>query len=131
MNKEELKVKLKKYDYKFTDQFDVVTVKLGSLEVKVDFSEIEKVIISDRLRGYNVLTGVWSMSIKGSIIFNSILSFLYLMFYFYLSYNLDKPFFNFLTLFFFILGVGWWILWTIYFLFKLEGFKTLIMSWDK
>lgn len=132
MNKEELKVKLKRYDYKYKEQFEKVIVKLGSsLEVAIDFSENEKVIITDKLRGYNILTGVWSMSVKGSIIFNTILSFFFFLFYSYLNYISSKPFTSFLTLMILVLAFGWIVLWTLYYLIKVESFKILIQSWDK
>jgi hypothetical protein len=31
----------------------------------------------------------------------------------------------------FIVGIGWVVLWTTYYLIKSENFKTLIQSWDK
>lgn len=132
MDKEDLKVKLKRYDYKYSEQFDKIVVKLGSsLEVEVDFSQSEKIIITDKLRGYNILTGVWSMSVRGSIIFNTILSFIYTMFYIYLNYIISKPIMSNFTIMFLILAFGWLILWTLYYLIKSESFKMLVKSWDK
>jgi len=130
MTKEELKQKLKKYNYKFKEQFDVVIVNLSpSLEVRIDYNDPDRVIISDKLIGYNVLTGVWSMSIKGSIIFNGIMSLVYALFFAFLIENNHS--FDLYITFFFIIGMAWIILWTNYFHVKADNFKTLIKSWDR
>ena len=132
MNKEKLKQKLKKYNYQYKEQFEKITVNLdSSLEIGIDYSEENRVIITDKLQGYNMLTGVWSMSIKGSIIFNTFISFFYFVFLSYLRYILHKPFLGYLIMVMFIIGIGWVILWTNYYLTKSENFKTLIQSWDK
>jgi hypothetical protein len=132
MNKQELKQKLNKYNYKYKEQFEKITVKLDStLEIDIDYSEEGKVIITDKLCGYNMLTGVWSMSIRSSIIFNMIGSFIYFLFFSYLRYILHKPFLGFLILLLFVVGIGWVILWTSYYHIKSENFKTLVQSWDK
>ena len=131
MNKEALKLKLEKYDYSYKEQFDKIIVNLdSSLEIQIDYSEQGKVVITNKLKGYNMLTGVWSMSVRGSIIFNTIISFLYFLFFSYLRYILHKPFLGFLILVIFVLGMGWIVLWTIYYLTKAENFKSLIQSWD-
>jgi hypothetical protein len=132
MNKQELKQKLNKYNYRYKEQFEKITVNLDStLEIEIDYSEENKVIITDKLRGYNMLTGVWSMSIRNSIIFNMIISFIYLFFFSYMRYFLHKPFIGFLFILMFIVGIGWVVLWTSYYHIKSENFKTLIQSWDK
>lgn len=132
MNKEELKLKLRKYNYKFKEQFDVVIVNLTpTIEIKIDYSEADRIIFSDKLIGYNVLTGVWSMSIKGSIIFNGIMSLVYALFFAFLTENFNDHSFGLYFTFFFILGMAWIILWTNYFHVKAENFKTLIKSWDR
>jgi hypothetical protein len=132
MNKQELKQKLNKYNYRYKEQFDKITVNLdSSLEIEIDYSEEDKVILTDKLRGYNMLTGVWSMSVRSSIIFNMIISFIYLLFFSYMRYFLHKPIMGFLFILMFIVGMGWIILWTSYYLIKSENFKTLVQSWDK
>jgi hypothetical protein len=132
MNKQELKQKLNKYNYRYKEQFDKITVNLdSSLEIEIDYSEEDKVILTDKLRGYNMLTGVWSMSVRSSIIFNMIISFIYLLLFTYMRYILHKPFVGLLILLMFIVGMGWIILWTSYSLIKSENFKTLVQSWDK
>ena len=132
MDKDELKLKLKKYNYKVKEQFDVVIVSLSpSLEVRIDYSEPDRIIISDKLIGYNILTGVWSMSIKGSIIFNGITSFIYALIFSLLHISFKDQSFNLYIILFFIIAMAWIILWTNYFHVKVENFKTLIKSWDK
>jgi len=132
MNKEELKLKLKKYDYHYKERFDKIIVNLDStLEIEIDYSVPDKVIITDKLRGYNMLTGVWSTSVKGAIILNMVFSFFYFLIYAFLSYSINKPFVNYLTLIIFVLGMAWIILWTNYYLVKSENFKTLVQSWDR
>ena len=131
MNKEDLKLKLKKFNYRCKEQSNTLTVNLGSsLDVIIEFSENDRIIISDKLRGYNILTGIWSMSVKGSIVFNSIQSVIYSLIFLYINYNLSNIQYSFFMLLFFILAVGFIILWTTYYLVKLENFKTLIQIWD-
>jgi len=132
MNKEELKQKLKKYNYKYKEQFDVIIVNLTpTLEIKIDYSEADRVIISDKLRGYNMLTGIWSMSVKTSIVFNTILSFVYALFFIFLNYSLNKQEFDVIIILLFVIGMCWLILWTNFYFVKAENFKTLIKSWDR
>ncbi len=132
MNKEELKHKLKRYNYKYKEQFDVIIVNLTpTLEIKIDYSEADRVIISDKLRGYNMLTGIWSMSVKTSIVFNTILSFVYALFFIFLNYSLNKQEFDVIIILLFVIGMCWLILWTNFYFVKAENFKTLIKSWDR
>lgn len=131
MNKEDLKVKLKKFNYRCKEQHNTLTVNLGSsLDVIIEFSENDRIIISDKLRGYNILTGIWSMSVRGSIIFNSIQSVIYSLIFLYINYNLSNPKYSFFILMFFVLALGFIILWTNYYLVKLENFKTLVQIWS-
>jgi len=132
MNKEELKHKLKRYNYKYKEQFDVIIVNLTpTLEIKIDYSEADRIIISDKLRGYNMLTGIWSMSVKTSIVFNTILSFVYALFFIFLNYSLNKQEFDVIIILLFVIGMCWLILWTNFYFVKAENFKTLIKSWDR
>jgi hypothetical protein len=129
MKKEELKQKLTMYNYSYKEQFEKITVNLDStLEIEIDYSEESKVIISDKLRGYNLLTGIWTMSIRGSLIYNTFLSFFYFLFFSFLRYILHKPFLSFLILGMYVIGMGLVILWTNSYLIKYENFKTLIQN---
>ncbi len=132
INREELKSKLKKYNYQVKEQYGEIIVKLDStVQIKINETEDGRVLITDKLLGYNMLTGVWSMSIKSSIVFNTIMSLLYLLLFTYVTFGSDNDKIPLLALCYLIIAFSWIILWTIYYLVKIENFKTLLMSWDK
>lgn len=132
INRDELKSKLKKYNYKVKEQDGNIIVNLDStIQIKINEVEDGRVIITDKLIGYNMLTGIWNMSIKGAIVFNVIMSFIYLLLFTFMSLDSDKDKMPMLGLFFLIFAFGWITLWTLYYLVKIENFKTLLMSWDK
>lgn len=76
MEKENALEFLKKYDYKFHEEDQKIVVKLDfSQRVYLDFSEDDKMKITDKLIGWNFLTGLLSMSLKNAVIYNSIMCF--------------------------------------------------------
>lgn len=87
MEKEKTIEFLKKYDYKFQEEDHKIVVKLDfSHLVYLDFSENDKLKITDKLTGYNFLTGLISMSLKNAVIYNCIMFFfLWLSFQCYIS----------------------------------------------
>ncbi len=132
INRDELKTKLKKYNYQVKEQYGEIIVKLdSSVQIKINETEDGRVIITDKLIGYNMLTGVWSMSFKRSIIFNTILAIFYMFLFIYITIGTEKDNTPIVGVFFLIFAYSWIILWTIYYLIKIENFKTLLMSWDK
>ncbi len=132
INREELKSKLKKYNYQVKEQYGEIIVKLDStVQIKIEETEDGRVLITDKLLAYNMLTGVWSMSIKSSIVFNAIMLIFYLFIISSVILGVDKGNIQLLGLVFLIIAFGWIILWTLYYHVKIENFKTLLMTWDK
>ena len=132
MNKAELKQKLKKYDYSYKEEFSAIIIKLDySLEITVDFDDSEKVIIRDKLKSWNFLTGVWEMSIKSSLVLNIFLSAFYAAVLLFVNNFVNDFNYYKIMLVLYILAVCWLILWTIFYLIKAESVKILIQSWDK
>ncbi len=132
IHREELKSKLKKYNYQVKEQYGDIFVKLDStIQIKIHETEEGRVLITDKLIGYNMLTGVWCMSVKNSIVFNIVGSFLYLMLITFVTIDSDKMPISIMGLIFLVFALGWIIFWTLYYLVKIENFKTLIQIWDK
>jgi len=121
--KENLLKKLDRYDYKYSENANVVTVKLGlSQIVNIDFSKTDKCIISDNFTGWNFLSGMMGMSLKNTMIYNSVGLVVVLI----LMVVMDN--FVLAPTVLIMLSV-WIIIWTFYYLIKFESFKTQIISW--
>lgn len=134
MNKETIKQKLEKFDYEFYEKGNKLIVKLGfSLDIEIEFTDENKIVIKDKLRGWNFLTGMFEMSIKSSLVFNTISTFIMAMIFLLINHiaPIEDRILGMLTLFIFILIALWLMLWTNYFLTKAENFKKLIESMDK
>jgi uncharacterized protein YacL len=126
--KEIIKEKLEKYGYNYTENKKILDIKLGfSQHLIIDFSEKEKIKFNDKLKGWNFLTGIIEMSYKGAIIYQTIGLFsaiILLMFLSISSENLIIPFV------FILVGVSVWvIIWSFYYLIKLENIKKQIIFW--
>ncbi len=123
-----IKTKLKKYGYKYSENEHSIDINLGmSQHLTVNFSENEKIIFKDKLKGWNFLTGIIEMSFKGAIIYQTIgmlFAIFFLMFVSQKSNILQFPFIYLLT------GVSaWLIIWSVYYLIRLENIKTQIIFW--
>jgi uncharacterized protein YacL len=126
--KEIIKEKLEKYGYNYTENKNLLDIKLDfSQHLIIDFSEKEKIKFNDKLKGWNFLTGIIEMSYKGAIIYQTIGLFsaiILLMFLSISSENLIIPFV------FILVGVSVWvIIWSFYYLIKLENIKKQIIFW--
>jgi hypothetical protein len=120
MEKEKILEFLKKYDYKFHEEDQKIVVKLDfSQRVNLDFSEDDKMKITDKLIGYNFLTGLLSISLKNAVIYNSIMCFFALVILSLL--NLKGMGNNLVIIFGFIMIQHF--LFSLYYLIKLESFK--------
>ncbi len=128
--KELIKNKLEKYEYKYSEHNDILSINMGlSLYVNVEFKENGKVKVSDKLKGWNFLTGMLSMSIKASMIYQTIGLFviIFLLPYFIISKthsNLLIP-----ALFLLVGMTAWIILWSFYYFIKSENMKKQIIFW--
>lgn len=125
MDKEKIKQNLNKYDFKYVEKGEVITVKLDfSHDVSIHFNNGNKIIITDRLVHWNFLTGGIQMSLKNSMIYSFIgLIFGGFIFNYFLMNN------NFNAVFLFMTYGFWVVLFTIYYLIKFEGFKQQINNW--
>ena len=119
---------LNKFDYKFEKKNNQIIVKLDLAQrIIIDFSNPEKIKITDRLVGWNFLTGLIEISIKNATIYNFIGALvLTIMFV-----NLDLESDEINLIFFFLTFILWVILWTTFYLIKAENIKRTLMSWNQ
>ena len=118
---------LNKFDYKFEKKNDQIIVKLDLAQrIIIDFSNPEKIKITDRLVGWNFLTGHIEMSIKNATIYNFIGALVLTIMFVYLDLESD----GINLIFFFLTFILWAILWTTFYLIKAENIKRTLMSWN-
>ena len=128
MKKEIITNYLNKFNYDFTEMEEKVVVKLDfSLEILIDLSIPDKINISDRLKSKNFLSWPFSMSIKGTMLYNFIFSFIVMLLFLGLrnSYN------NFVLTLVVIFAAFWNLYWLIYYLIKAENFRKEIIYLTK
>lgn len=71
MDREKIIEFLVKFNYKFTETNQIIAVKLEFAQiVYIDLSEPNKVKLTDKLTGWNFLTGMVTMSLKDAMIYN-------------------------------------------------------------
>lgn len=125
MEKEKVISYLNRFNYSYSEINGRVMVALGfGLMVEIDLSVEGKVLISDRLLGMNFLTFPFGMSIRSSMVFNSV-SLLLLMVVFMFFVEAYNPSYLLLIL---ICGCAFMLLWLIYYLVKAESFRRQIIS---
>ena len=119
---------LKKFDYKFEKKNDKLIIKSDFAQrIIIDFSEPEKIKISDRLVGWNFLTGLIEMSIKNATLYNFIGAII--MTFLFVCLDLEYGGLN--LVFFFLAFIIWVLLWTIFYLVKAENIKRTLISWNE
>lgn len=128
MNKDKIKNALDKYDYNYIEQGDQIKVKLDfSHQIIIDLTNPNKVIIKDKLTGWNFLTGMIEMSLKNAMIYNFVGT---IVFGFICLYgNLQSTKINLVSLF--MIFITWVIMFTLFYLVKSENFKRQIINWTK
>ena len=128
MEIEKTKQLLNKFDYKFEKKNNQIIVKLDLAQrIIIDFSNPEKIKITDKLVGWNFLTGLIKMSIKNATIYNFIGALVLTIMFAYFDLESDG-----INLIFFFLGfIVWVILWTTFYLIKAENIKRTLMSWNQ
>jgi hypothetical protein len=119
---------LNKFDYNFEKKNSTITIKLDFAQrIIVDFSVPEKIKITDRLVGWNFLTGLIEMSIKNATLYNFIGAIVMTFLFVYLDLEYGG-----LNLVFFFLGfIIWVLLWTIFYLVKSENIKQNLIRWNE
>ncbi|MGO4820776.1 MULTISPECIES: hypothetical protein [unclassified Flavobacterium] len=119
---------LNKYDYRFSRKNNSIFVNLElSQQIKIEFQEPNKIIITDKLIGWNFLTGMVQMSIKNALLYNFV-GLILLGFICFYADNIEKGL-NLIVLF--LVFITWIILFSGFYLVKLEGFKNQLMNGTK
>jgi hypothetical protein len=119
---------LNKFDYKFEKKNNKIIVKSDFAQrIIIDFSDPEKVKITDKLVGWNFLTGLIEMSIKNATIYNFIGALVLTIMFVYLDLESD----GINLIFFFLTFILWVILWIMFYLIKAENIKRTLMSWNQ
>ncbi|PQJ20608.1 hypothetical protein [Tenacibaculum sp. SG-28] len=127
MGIENTELLLNKFDYKFEKKNNKIIVKLDFAQrIIIDFSDPKKIKITDRLVGWNFLTGLIEMSLKSATLINfiAVLITTFLLVYFDIKYSE----LNFM--FFFLVAIFWELFWTIFYLVKMENMKGILTSWN-
>ena len=104
------------YKYKVKNQIIVVSLEF-SQNVIIDLSDSSKIIISDNFDNWNFLTGYIKMSLKNAILYNFVLLIFFGFFCQYAAF-IDYNFTCLLLTF-----IAWVLLFSIFYLIKLESFK--------
>jgi hypothetical protein len=128
MEKEKVIKFLNKYDYNYSEKDNSIFVKLEfALQVKIEFNEPNKIIIKDKLIGWNFLTGMIEMTLKNALIYNFIGTIIFGIFCMY-SENKENGV-NAISIF--LVFITWIILFSGFYIVKLENFKNQIINWTK
>tara|TARA_Y100000034_G_scaffold21219_1_gene24415 strand:- start:1195 stop:1509 length:315 start_codon:yes stop_codon:yes gene_type:complete len=90
MGIEKTELSLNKFDYKFEKINNKIIVKLDFAQrIIIDFSDPEKIKITDRLVGWNFLTGLIEMSLKNATLYNFIGAIIMTILFVYLDLEYD------------------------------------------
>lgn len=121
-----LEKKLDLYGYKYRSADGEIIVRLSlDQQVNIYCKGNNKCLVKHKLTGWNFLTGLLSMSLKGAMIYYTVgLAVIAIMFAFLgpASPNTD------LSLFL-IAAAGWFAGWTAYYAVTFESFRHQVMSW--
>ncbi|WP_393048052.1 hypothetical protein [Flavobacterium aquidurense] len=104
------------YKYKVKNQSIIVSLEF-SQNVVIDLSNSSKIIISDHLANWNFLTGCIKMSLKNAFLYNFMLLLFFGFFCQYAAF-IDYNFTSLLLTF-----IAWVLLFSMFYLIKLESFK--------
>ena len=126
--KEILIKNLKRYRYNFSENKHQIIVKLGlSQIVKINFNEDDTISITDKLTGWNFLTGIIDMSIKNSMIYQTIGLIIGALLLIFVDGKERILFFPLLTILIAITGLI--IIWSVFYFIRAENMKTKIIFW--
>ena len=128
MEREKIVKFLEKYNFNYSEKNNAIVVRLElAQQVTIEFYEPNKIVIKDKLIGWNFLTGMIAMSLKNTLIYNSIGTIIFGIFCMY-SENTENGL-NLITMF--LVFTTWIILFTGFYLVKLENFKSQLINWTK
>lgn len=128
MNKDLLIKKLVFYNWIFTQTERSVSIKVGlGLYLDVFFLENGKIKIKEIFKGYNFFSGFIRFSIKGQLLYTSILYFILTVVTGYIMYTTPDLiiYLSLVYSFYSVLS----ILWFLYYLIRAESTKKQIMEW--
>ena len=127
MGIEKMEALLEKFDYKFERNNNELIIKMDfSQRMIVDFSKPEKVVIKDKLIGWNLLTGFIEMSVKNAALSNFIGMLFVTILFVLIDFKSEGN--NFIL--FFLTVLLWILLWTTFYLVKSESLKQTLISWN-
>ena len=123
MNRDKILNALEKYGYNYIDKSEKIIVKLDyAQQIIIEVSNPDKVIIKDKLVGWNFLTGSIEMNIKNAMLYN----FIGMVLFSFILITWDE---SHIFGTFFLAYIGWVLLWTPFYHIKAESFKQQIVSW--
>jgi len=117
---------LKKFGYQRKNNELIIKMAFAQ-RVIVEFSEPDKIVIKDKLVGWNFLTGLIEMSIKKAILYNFIGAIIITFLFMFL--NLKYSGLN--MVFLFLAFMVWVLLWTMFYLIKAENLKRILIQWNE
>ena len=116
---------LNKYNFKYSVNAEIIIVNLDFAQnVILDFSQPDKIKINDRLTGWNFLTGLIPMSLKHAIIYNFVVA--VIIGILFINIKVENSEFNLIP--FYLVLIFWIVLFSGYYLVKLENFKSQIIN---
>ena len=128
MDREKVLNFLNKYNYTYSEKNNSIFVKLEfAQQVKIEFDQPNKIIIKDKLIGWNFLTGMIEMSLKNAFIYNFVGTILLGIICMYSENKSDGI--NLTAMF--LVFTTWVILFSGYYVVKLESFKNQITNWTR
>lgn len=113
---------LKKFDYNYERRDNALIVDMNfSQKVLVDFSNPENVVMINKLKGWNFLTGIFPSSIKNAIVLNLIIGGIF---------SLLISLYDTKAGLFFFLGLLFWVLvWFTFYHSKFNKLQQFLTKW--
>lgn len=126
MESERIIKTLEQNNYKFKLSANTIIIHLDfSQNIIIDTSNSEKILISDQLVNWNFLTGCIKMSLKNAILYNFVLLIFFGFFCQYAEF-IDQNYTSLLLTF-----IAWVLLFSTFYLIKLESFKLQLFAMIK
>jgi len=125
MEKDKILNFLDKFDFNYSNDNQKIVVNLDfAQKVIIELKDGDKIKISDKLTGWNFLTGLISMSLKNAMVYNFvggiIIGFLFI------TLQLRNSEINMVPIY--LVFILWVLMFSVYYLIKLESFKNQLMN---
>lgn len=119
---------LRKFKYDFERRHNQIVVDLGfSQKVSVDFSDPDRIRITDKLESWNYLTGTMEMSVKNAIRYTAVWGVLLIALYTYVWIRYQYvP-----LLLIFAVTLIWGVVWTLIYFKNAENLKSHLIRWNE